>query len=110
MDARKRTRLEGEGWRVASAREFLLLTAEESALIDLKLSLGSLVRTTRIRSNLSQHALARRIRSSQSRIAKAEAGDAGVSLDLLFKAALAAGAKRQELAKAVARKRRAASG
>jgi len=109
MDARKKRKLETAGWRVGSAAEFLELSPEESSLIDLKLSMGQLVRKMRARAHLSQHELAERLRSSQSRVAKMEAGDAGVSLDLMFKAALAAGAKRRELAKAIASRRRGAS-
>ena len=109
MDAKKRQKLEAAGWRVGSTAEFLDLTPEESALIEFKISLGRLVRRTRLRSRLSQQALAQKLNSSQSRVAKVEAGDVGVSLDLAVKAALAAGAKRKELAQAIAPKRRAAS-
>lgn len=110
MDAKKRKRLEAAGWRVGSASDFLGLTPEESALIDLKLSLGRLVRTTRQRAKLSQHRLADRLHSSQSRVAKLEAGDASVSLDLMVKAAFAAGAKRTEVANAIRQKRRVVAG
>lgn len=110
MDATNRQRLEAAGWRVGSTAEFLDLSPEESALIEFKLSLGSLMRRTRVRYRMSQQALAHRLNSSQSRVAKVEAGDAGVSLDLMVKAALAAGAKRQDLAKALAPKRRAVAG
>lgn len=106
MEAPKRKKLEAAGWRVGSADEFLELTPEESALVDLKLALGKLVRRTRVRSHLSQSALAARLGSSQSRVAKLEAGDARVSLDLIFKAAFVAGANQGELAKAVGMKRR----
>ena len=110
MDARKRKKLEAAGWKVGSADEFLELTAEESALLDLKLSLSMLVRSTRQRARLSQGALADRLHSSQSRVAKLEAGDASVSLDLIVKAAFAAGAKKTDLAQAIAKKNRVASG
>lgn len=110
MENRKRKRLQAAGWQVGSADEFLDLTAEESALVDLKLSLGQLVRHARARARLSQHALAEKLHSSQSRVAKLEAGDAGVSLDLMVKAAFAAGAKRVDVAKAIASRKRVASG
>ena len=110
MDARKRKKLEAAGWRVGSADEFLGLTPEEVALIDLKLSLASLVRSVRQRSGLSQQTLAARLGSSQSRVAKLEAGDTSVSLDLLVKAALAAGAGKTDLARAITEKRRVRAG
>ena len=84
--------------------------AEESALVDIRLTLGRLVRATRQKSRLSQQALADRLHSSQSRVAKLEAGDASVSLDLIVKAAFAAGAKKRELAKAIAPRKRLAFG
>lgn len=77
MDAKKKERLAAAGWRVGSTAEFLDLTAEESALIEFKISLGHLVRRTRVRYRLSQQELAHRLSSNQSRVAKVEAGDAG---------------------------------
>ena len=109
MDAKKQRRLEAAGWRVGSAADLLELTPEESALIDLKLSLGRLVRRTRQRANLSQHSLADRLHSSQSRVAKLEAGDTSVSLDLIVKATFAAGAKRADVANAIRKKKRVVS-
>lgn len=110
MKSRKRKKLESAGFHVGSAAEFLELTPEEAALIDLKLSLGTLVRTARTRANLSQHRLAGRLHSSQSRVAKLEAGDASVSLDLIVRAAFAAGARRTDLARAILRRRGVAVG
>jgi ribosome-binding protein aMBF1 (putative translation factor) len=110
MDVKKRKRLEAAGFRVGSAADFLELTPEESALIDLKLSLGRLVRSTRQRARLSQQRLAGKLHSSQSRVAKLEAGDASVSLDLIVKAAFAAGAKKADLAGAIVKRKRAAVG
>jgi ribosome-binding protein aMBF1 (putative translation factor) len=101
MGAKKRWKLEAAGWRVGTAADFLDLTSEESALIDVKASLGRLVRAKRESAKISQQGLAARIHSSQSRVAKAEAGDASVSLDLIFKAAPAAGAKRSEVAREI---------
>jgi hypothetical protein len=39
MDAAKKERLEAKGWKVGSVTEFLELTPEETALIEIKLSL-----------------------------------------------------------------------
>jgi ribosome-binding protein aMBF1 (putative translation factor) len=110
MDSRKRKKLEGAGFRVGTAAEFLDLDPEEAALVDLKLSWGTVVRTARKRARLSQEGLAGRLHSSQSRIAKLEAGDASVSLDLIVKAAFAAGAKKSELAEAIVKRKRLAAG
>ena len=101
MRDEKRRHLEEKGWRIGTADEFLGLSAEESAYIDLKLSLADSLRHYRLRQKLSQIDLAKRVGSSQSRVAKMEAGDPSVSLDLIVKSLLALGASRKELARAV---------
>jgi ribosome-binding protein aMBF1 (putative translation factor) len=106
MRAETKKKLEAAGFRVDDTREFLGLSAIEDTLVDLKLALADTLRTVRERQRMTQAQLARRIRSSQSRIAKMEAGDASVSLDLLLKTLLAAGAKRSELGKAFTARRR----
>lgn len=102
MDARKKRRLKEAGWRTGSVAEFLELTPEDSALIEIKLRLAELAKKARARRHLSQTDLAQRLGSSQSRVAKIEAGDPSVSLDLLVRASLASGATRKELARAIA--------
>jgi len=101
MKAAKRKRLEQSGWRVGSAEDFFELSKEEQALVEIKLALADAVKIQREKHHLSQSALAARMRSSQSRIAKIEGGDPSVSLDLLVRAVLAAGATKEELAKAL---------
>jgi ribosome-binding protein aMBF1 (putative translation factor) len=101
MDSAKRKRLKEAGWKTGKVAEFLRLTPEESALIEIKLRLSELVRKARTRGRLSQIALAHRLGSSQSRVAKIEAADPSVSLDLLVRASFASGATRKELARAI---------
>src|SRR2546428_10144298 len=81
----KRRRLEARGWKFGSTREFLKLSPEETAYIELKLRLASSLRERRQRRGLTQGDLAKRLRSSQSRVAKMEAGDPFVALDLLVR-------------------------
>ena len=104
MDARKRKRLESRGWSVGSSDEFLGLTPEESALVEMRLALSRALKDRRRASGLTQVTLAKRLGSSQSRIAKLEAGDPSVSLELLIRALLAAGASRKEVGSALARR------
>jgi phage-related protein len=94
-------RLEAAGFKVGSADEFLNLTPEESALVSLRLSLADQVRRRREHLHVSQSELARRIGSSQSRIAKLEAAESDVSLDLIFRALFATGAKIRDVCKAL---------
>lgn len=104
MDAKKRKRLEAAGFAVGPAAEFLGLSPEEAALIEMRLALSRALRDRRGEAGLSQAALARRVGSSQSRVAKMEAGDPSVSLDLLIRALLAAGASRREVGQALAKR------
>jgi DNA-binding XRE family transcriptional regulator len=109
MEKKKRKRLEKAGWRVGTAGEFLGLTKAEEALVDMKMVLGTRLRKTREQHQLTQTDLAKRIGSSQSRVAKMESGDPGVSLDLLVHGLLAAGATQREIASALAPRKKALS-
>ena len=102
MKTGKLKRLRAAGWKAGSARDFLGLSDEESALVELKLSLVTAVREARRKHGLSQTDLAQRMHSSQSRVAKIETGDQSVSLDLIVRALFAAGATRRELQRALA--------
>lgn len=101
MKSDKKTRLEKAGWKVGSAEEFLELTADEAALVELKLNLAKWLKAQRLARKWTQAELAKRIGSSQSRLARVEGGDPSVSLDLMFRAAFAAGATQKDLAKVV---------
>lgn len=103
MQVRKRRKLEAAGWKLGSADEFLGLSAEESAYLDIKQALSQALRERRQKQNLSQVELAKLVNSSQSRVAKMEAGDPSVSMDLLVKSLLALGASPRELGKAISR-------
>lgn len=97
----KREKLEGRGWRFGSADEFLELSPEESAYIELKLALSDKLRAKRLSKKLTQVDLARIMNSSQSRVAKMEAADPAVSIDLLIKSLLALGVSKKELGRSL---------
>ena len=101
MKAAKRKRLEAKGWKIGSADEFLDLSPQEAAYIELKLSLSRSLKQRRSKEKLSQVEFAKLINTSQSRVAKMEAGDPSVSIDLLVKSLLALGASSKDLAKAI---------
>src|SRR5215212_8343460 len=101
MERTKRKRLERAGWRVGSAADFLGLTPEEAALVEMKLALSAQLREARERRHWTQAELARRLGSSQSRVAKMEAGDPRVALDVRVRGLLATGASRRDVAKAL---------
>ncbi len=97
MKPEKRKRLEAAGWRVSTASEFLGLTDEEAALIELKLDLAKAVKAERLYRKMTQAELGKRLESSQSRVAKMEGGDPSVSIDLLIRALLRLGVNRRDL-------------
>jgi DNA-binding XRE family transcriptional regulator len=101
----KKRRLESKGWKVGTTRDFLGLSDEETAYIELKLRLARGLRDRRERRHITQVALARALRSSQSRVAKMEAGDPSVSLDLLIRSLLAIGTSSRELSRIIASSR-----
>ena len=101
MRPSKRQKLERKGWRVGTVREFLGLSEDEAAYVELRVRLADSLKNRRRRRNLTQTALAKLIRSSQSRVAKMEGGDPSVSLDLLIRSLLALGASSRDLARTI---------
>jgi DNA-binding XRE family transcriptional regulator len=106
MDESKRRRLEDAGWSVGSAQDFLGLSDEEAAFVELKLALSESLRERRTELGMTQTELAHRIGSSQSRVAKMEASDPSVSLDLLVRGLLATGATPRDIATAITERER----
>ncbi len=101
MQANKRAKLEASGWKIGTTADFLNLTSDESAYIEMKLALSRSLRERRLSKKFSQIELAKMIHSSQSRVAKMEAGDPSVSMDLIMKSLLALGASPKDVAKAI---------
>jgi DNA-binding XRE family transcriptional regulator len=102
MEKHKKQQLIARGWHVGTADEFLGLTAEEAAYVELKLVLSDSLKQRRQQRKLTQGELGKLLQSSQSRVAKMEAGDPAVSLDLLVRSLLALGASREDLARMIA--------
>lgn len=101
MDKAKKSRLEGKGWKFGPAEEFLGLEPEDAAYIELKLALGEKLKARRLSKHLTQAELARIVKSSQSRVARMEAGDPTVTIDLLVKSLLALGLSPREIGRAI---------
>ena len=102
MDVKNRRKLQKAGWKIGDAEDFLDLSPEERAFVQMKLALARGLRETRTERDLSQTEVAALIGSSQSRVAKMEAADPSVSLDLMIKALLSLGAQRKDVAKIIA--------
>jgi len=102
MKSTKRAKLEAAGWAVGSVEEFLALSPEEAAFVEVKVALSQSLRRWRTREQLTQGELAKRLRSSQSRVAKMEAADPTVTVDLLLRSLLKLGARPKDIARAIA--------
>lgn len=98
----RKTKLRKAGFKIGTVQEFLGLSDAEMMIIDMRIALGGRIRAAREKQQLTQSELAKRIHSSQPRVAKIEAGEEGVSLDLMTKAALAVGMTRKQIANAIA--------
>jgi DNA-binding XRE family transcriptional regulator len=103
MRESKRKKLESKGWKLGSAKELLGLSDQEEMYIELRLKLAEGLKARRRANGVTQIELAQTMGSSQSRVAKMEAGDPTVSLDLLVKSILALGTSNRELAAIIAR-------
>jgi hypothetical protein len=109
MHKRKRVKVEAGGWAVGTPQEFLGLSDDEAAYVEMKVALGVSLRAARATHGLSQQEAARRLGSSQSRVAKMEAADASVSLDLLVRSLLKLGQAPSDIARALRSRRRVAA-
>lgn len=103
MNTLKKARLQREGWVTGDAAEFLNLNPQEAQFLELKLALAVGIRQLREHRGMTQAALAEQLGSSQSRVAKMEAADRSVSVDLMMRSLLAIGATAGEIAKLIKR-------
>jgi predicted XRE-type DNA-binding protein len=103
-------RLDQAGWVVGDATTFLGLSEKERRFVESKLALAAGLRKHREQLGLTQNQVAQRLGSSQSRVAKMEAADRSVSLDLLLRSLFGLGASRRDVARILSNKigRRAA--
>jgi len=101
MDKKTKKQLHAAGWTTGAARDFLELSDAEADFIEMKLALAQDLRARRLERHLNQTQVARIVGSSQSRVAKMEAADPSVSIDLLVRSLLKLGAARKDLAKAL---------
>jgi predicted XRE-type DNA-binding protein len=97
MNESKKQALKAAGWVMGDAEEFLELTVEERQLVELRVAVSRAVRALRERQNLTQTQVARKLKTSQPRIAKLESGASDVSLDLMFRGLFALGGTIKDL-------------
>jgi ribosome-binding protein aMBF1 (putative translation factor) len=93
MEATKRRRLEGAGWKLGDAADFLGMSDEERQLLDTRVELAQAVRRQREALHLSQKQLGAMLKTSQPRVARIERAAADVSMDQLVRAFTVAGGR-----------------
>lgn len=91
MKGATRKALVEAGFRVGDAADFLGLTEDERRIVELRAALSRGIHELRIGQKLTQRQLAVRMKTSQPRVAKIEAGAAGVSLDQMVRCYFALG-------------------
>lgn len=99
LNAKKKARIKAMGGRVTTVEEWLDLTPEEVAVIDMKIRLGEELKACRRKKKLSQERVAKILKTSQGRVSKLERGQA--TLDQLTRSLLALGGSTKEVARAI---------
>ena len=101
MNKKRIKELEQKGWKVGGIEDFLELSEEELAYIELKIILSEMVKDLREQQGITQVNAAKILNSSQSRLSKLEAADPSVSIDLQIRSLLKLGATKQEIGKRI---------
>ncbi|MGB0562231.1 MAG: transcriptional regulator [Spirulinaceae cyanobacterium] len=102
MDAQKRRKLETAGWKVGDIDEFLGLSPQEVALIDMKIALMKKLREQRTDQQVTQQTPAAAVDASESGLTTMELGDPSVSLDVLIQSLLNLGLSAQDVGQVIA--------
>jgi predicted XRE-type DNA-binding protein len=98
MDEGKIRKLKAAGMTVTSAKEWLGLTKEESAIVDIRIRLAREVERLRETNGLTQKQLAECLGTRQSGVARMERNPSSSSIDSLMKALLVLGATPRKIA------------
>jgi ribosome-binding protein aMBF1 (putative translation factor) len=99
MNATQRKALEAAGVIFEHAEDFLELSEEERKLVRLRLAVCRAMRDRRKKIGLTQSQLAKRLNTSQPRIARMEAAADDVSLDQMFSGLFALGGSIKDIVK-----------
>ena len=95
-------RMDAAGWKTVTIAEFLDLTPEDMAFIQVRRTFARAVRNRREVSGLSRTALAETLGLSETQIALMEGNASSISMDVMLRAFLAMGATQNDLAEALA--------
>lgn len=101
MEKKKKERLEKAGWKLGTVAEFLSLSPDEEALVEARVALTRRIRQVREARGLTQVQVAKLIGSSQSRVAKMEAADRSVSIDMMMRTLFRLGESPKQVGRAL---------
>jgi predicted XRE-type DNA-binding protein len=101
METVKKRKLEAASWQIGDAADLLGLSDAESELVEIKLRLAAAVQQRRIDAGLTQAQLAKKLGTSQPRVATMLAAK-DVSIDNLVRSLLVLGADAREVARVLA--------
>ena len=103
MDRKTLKKLKDKGWKTGTIQDFLELKEEEVKYIETKLAISKIIKQERVKQGYTQEQLAKKIHSSQSRLAKIEAGQNSVSLDLMIKTLYSLGVTNRKIANVISK-------
>lgn len=92
MTKEKKAKLEEAGFVVTSATNWLGLTDEESKIVEMRVALAKEIEKLRVEQGLTQAALAKRLNTKQSGVARMINNPDSSTIDNLMKTMIAMGA------------------
>ena len=101
MEKRRRDRLRKDGWENSAVSEVLSVSPDEEALVEARIALTRRIRQVREARGLTQIQVAKLIGSSQSRVAKMEAADRSVSIDMMMRTLFRLGQSPKQVGRAL---------
>ncbi len=99
MEKGKIRKLKDAGWKMGSVQDFLELTPEENAFVEVRVALFEAFQKIRKEKQMTQKQAAKLLKTSQSRISKMESGDPSVTLDLMIRSLVALGARKKDFSR-----------
>lgn len=98
MDAERKKKLEAAGWKFGDYADFLGMTPEEKAVVEIRLAATREMERLRAENPISQEELARRMGTKQPNVSKLFKNPGKATLDTLFRALLALGSTPKKIA------------
>ena len=98
MDTKKRKQLLAAGYQITDSAEWLGLTPQEQAIVNMRVNFALEIERVRKASNITQQELADKIGTRQSGVARMLNNPASATIDSLIKTLLALGASPKRIA------------